>query len=52
MSVGEICMKVKSITAKEIFKRFPEVKAKLWEGIFGQVDITQIQLVNTVIKKL
>lgn len=23
-------MKVKSITAKEIFRRFPEVKLKLW----------------------
>lgn len=27
-------MKIKSITAKEIFKRFPEVKAKLWGGNF------------------
>jgi len=34
LSISEICMKVKSITAKEIFKRFPEVKAKLWGGNF------------------
>lgn len=32
LSISGICMKVKSITAKEIFKRFPEVKAKLWRG--------------------
>ncbi|PIV93861.1 MAG: IS200/IS605 family transposase, partial [Flavobacteriaceae bacterium CG17_big_fil_post_rev_8_21_14_2_50_33_15] len=32
LSVSEICMKVKSITAKEIFRRFPEVKTKLWGG--------------------
>lgn len=34
MSVSEIFMKVKSITAKEIFRRFPEVKTKLWGGNF------------------
>lgn len=34
LSINEICMKVKSITAKEIFKRFSEVKAKLWGGNF------------------
>jgi len=27
-------MKVKSITAKEIFRRLPEVKTKLWGGSF------------------
>jgi len=32
--VSEICMKVKSITAKEIFRRLPEVKTKLWGGSF------------------
>ena len=34
LSISEICMKVKSITAKEIFRRFPEVKLKLWGGKF------------------
>lgn len=34
LSVSEICLKVKSITAKEIFRRFPEVKTKLWGGNF------------------
>jgi len=34
LSISEICMKVKSITAKEIFRRFPEVKSKLWGGNF------------------
>ncbi|WP_461640603.1 transposase [Labilibaculum euxinus] len=29
LSVSEMCMKVKSIMAKEIFRRFPEVKTKL-----------------------
>ena len=34
LSISEICMKVKSITAKEIFRRFPEVKLKVWGGNF------------------
>ncbi|AYN02368.1 transposase [Chryseobacterium sp. 3008163] len=34
LSVNEICMKVKSITTKEISKRFPEVKTKLRGGNF------------------
>ncbi|WP_265429975.1 transposase, partial [Chryseobacterium sp. YIM B08800] len=51
----EICMKVKSITVKEIFKRFPEVKAKLWGWNFwtsGYYANTVGQYGNTdVIKK-
>jgi REP element-mobilizing transposase RayT len=34
LSVSQICMKVKSITAKELFKRFPEIKKQLWGGSF------------------
>ncbi|WP_394801728.1 transposase [Chryseobacterium aahli] len=34
LSVNEICMKVKSITVKEISKRFPEINAKLRGGNF------------------
>lgn len=34
MSPTEIIKKVKSITAREIFKRNPEVKKELWGGNF------------------
>jgi putative transposase len=34
MSVSEIIMKLKSITAKQLFQRHPEVKVKLWGGNF------------------
>ncbi len=43
LSVSKICMIVKNITVKEIFKRSPEVKAKLFGWDFGQVVITQTQ---------
>lgn len=34
MSVGNIVRVIKSITAKKIFERHPEVKEKLWGGNF------------------
>jgi putative transposase len=34
ISVSEITMKLKSITAKQLFQRHPEIKAKLWGGNF------------------
>ena len=34
MSAAQIIKTVKNITAKEIYKRFPEVKEKLWGGQF------------------
>lgn len=34
MSASQIIRVVKSITAKEIFSRHPEVKTKLWGGQF------------------
>lgn len=33
-SVSKMVTMLKSITAKELFKRFPEIKAKLWGGKF------------------
>ena len=33
-SVGEVVRKMKSISAKEIFRRHPEVKRELWGGEF------------------
>ena len=33
-SVGEFVRKMKSITAKEVFVRHPEVKKELWGGEF------------------
>ena len=34
MSVAEMVMKLKSITAKQLYKIHPEIKAKLWGGNF------------------
>jgi len=34
MSVTEIAMTLKSITAKQLFQRHPEIKAELWGGNF------------------
>ena len=33
-SVSKVCRIVKSLTAREIFKRFPEVREELWGGEF------------------
>ena len=33
-SVSKMITMLKSITAKELFKRYPEIKAKLWGGKF------------------
>jgi REP element-mobilizing transposase RayT len=33
-SVSKMIIMLKSITAKELFKRFPEIKTKLWGGKF------------------
>ena len=52
LSISEISMKVKSITAKEIFRRFPEVKLKLWGGNFWTSVIMQIRLDNMETKML
>ena len=43
-SVSKMINMLKSITAKELFKRFPEVKSKLWGGKFW----TSGYYVNTV----
>jgi len=34
ISVSELTRKLKSITAKQLFQRHPEIKAKLWGGNF------------------
>ena len=44
MSLSEILMKLKSITARQLFIRHPELKAKLWGGNFW----TSGYYVNTV----
>ena len=46
MSATQIITMLKSITAKEIFKKHPEVKIKLWGGEFW----TDGYFVNTVSK--
>jgi putative transposase len=35
-SLGEIVRVVKSVSAKEIFRRYPEVKRELWGGEFWE----------------
>lgn len=42
-SVEKMIRTIKSITAKVLFKKFPEIKLKLWGVIFGQVVIMQTQ---------
>ncbi|MBA7537470.1 IS200/IS605 family transposase ISEha1 [subsurface metagenome] len=44
LSVSKISRKLKSITAKQLFQRHPEIKAKLWEGNF----LTSGYYANTV----
>ena len=44
MSLSEILMKLKSITAIQLFRLHPELKAKLWGGNFW----TSGYYVNTV----
>ena len=34
MNVSEIAKTIKSITAKQLFQQYPEIKAKLWGGKF------------------
>jgi len=34
LSISEITRKIKSITAKQLFQRHPEIKLKLWGGNF------------------
>jgi len=46
MSPTQIITIVKSLTAREIFKKYPEVKKKLWGGEFW----TNGYFVNTVSK--
>lgn len=43
MPVSRIVQIVKSITARELFSKHPEIKKMLWEDICGQVDFMQIQ---------
>ncbi|SIR16977.1 REP element-mobilizing transposase RayT [Paenibacillus macquariensis] len=50
-SPTKIIQTIKSITAREIFARHPEVKKKLWGGEFGQIDISSIPSVNLVVKR-
>lgn len=33
-SIGEVVRKFKSITARELFKRFPQIRKELWGGEF------------------
>ena len=37
-SIGEMVRVLKAVSAKEIFRRFPEVKRELWGGEFWEDD--------------
>ena len=49
-SVSRIASIIKSITAREILKRCPQVKKQLWGGSFGQMDTSQAPLINMGMK--
>ncbi len=46
MAVSKIVQIIKIITAREVFKNYPEVKNNCGEEIFGQVVFMPIQSVN------
>ncbi len=50
-SPSKIIQIIKSITAREIFKRVPEVRKQLWGVNFGQMVIFPRQLVNMAQRK-
>ena len=41
---------IKSLTAREVFKRCPQVKSRLWGVSFGLMVILQVLLKSTVMK--
>jgi REP element-mobilizing transposase RayT len=45
-SVTKIVTMIKSLTAREIFKRCPQVKKNCGEANFGQMDISEARLEN------
>ena len=49
-SVAKIVGVIKSITAREIFTRCPQVKKLLWGDHFGLPDTLQVRWVNTEMK--
>lgn len=51
MSVDRIIRTIKSITAREIFHRFPKVKKDCGVEISGRVDTMRILLVTMVMLK-
>ncbi len=49
-SVTKLVTMIKSLSAKEVFKRCPHVKRKLWGESFGVMVILRARLVNTEMK--
>lgn len=41
-SVTKLVTMIKSLTAREMFRRCPQVKKQLWGGSFGRMDILQV----------
>lgn len=51
-SASEIIRMVKSITAREVFKKHPEVKEKLWGGNSGRMDFLSTRSASLVMKRV
>jgi REP element-mobilizing transposase RayT len=50
-NVTKLVKMIKSITAREIFRRCPQVKKQLWGGEFGVMVILPAQLASMAMKK-
>jgi REP element-mobilizing transposase RayT len=50
ITVARLVTIIKSITAKEIFKVFPQLKKRCGAQVYGQVDIMLIQLEDMQVK--
>jgi putative transposase len=49
-SVGEMVRILKCVSAKEIFRRFPQVKRELWGGELGKTDIFTSETIRKYIQ--
>jgi REP element-mobilizing transposase RayT len=48
-SVTKLVTMIKSLSAREIFKKYPHVKKQLWALSYGLMVILQVVLVSMVI---
>ena len=50
LSPTQIIKIIKSITAKEIYRLYPQIKKKLWEVTFGVLAISLVPLEEMVMR--